>query len=156
MFKKTFTYTDFNNEERTEDFYFNLSASEITEMELGLDGGMSGIIKGIIATEDVSGIAQLFKKIILLSYGERSLDGKHFFKVDPEGHPLSRNLISSPVFDQLFLGLFKDALSVADFIKGVMPPEVVAEVEAKMAAEKDEPEGKPMAVVQEVVPVATP
>lgn len=154
MLKKTITYTDFNGEERTEDFYFNLSKSELTELELGIKDGMSGLIKQIVATEDVSGIAQIFKRIITLSYGERSADGKHFYKTDPEGYALSRNLLSSPVFDHIFMGLFTDALSVANFIKAVMPDDLVAEIDAKMKEEEDEPEARPMVVASEATPSA--
>ena len=40
MLKKTIKYTDYNGEEQTEDFYFNLSKAELTEMELSTTGGM--------------------------------------------------------------------------------------------------------------------
>ena len=40
MYKKTITYTDYNNVERTEDFWFNFSKAEIMEMEMSVDGGM--------------------------------------------------------------------------------------------------------------------
>ena len=39
MLKKTITYTDYNDVKRTEDFYFNLSKAELSEMELSVDGG---------------------------------------------------------------------------------------------------------------------
>jgi hypothetical protein len=148
MLKKTVTYKDFLGEERTEDFYFNMNKSELTELELGIEGGMSGLLKQIVVTEDINGIAQIFKKIILLSYGERSADGRYFRKVDLDGHALSNNFVGSPVFDDLFMGMFTDALSVATFIKGVMPEDVVAEMDAKLAEDKDAPEARPM-VVQE-------
>ena len=38
MFKKTITYTDFNGNERTEDFYFHLSKAELAEMDLSKAG----------------------------------------------------------------------------------------------------------------------
>ena len=44
MLKKTMTYTDFDGNERTEDFYFNLSKAEVTEMELGVTGGMTQLL----------------------------------------------------------------------------------------------------------------
>ena len=44
MLKKTITYTDYNGAERTEDFYFNLSKAEITEMEMGVKGGLTETI----------------------------------------------------------------------------------------------------------------
>ena len=36
MLKKTITYPDYNGGSRTEDFYFNLTQAEVTEMELAL------------------------------------------------------------------------------------------------------------------------
>ena len=33
MLKKTIEYVDYNGVERKEDFYFNLSKAEVTEME---------------------------------------------------------------------------------------------------------------------------
>ena len=37
MLKKTISYTDYDGNQRTEDFYFNLSKAEITEMELSME-----------------------------------------------------------------------------------------------------------------------
>ena len=39
MLKKTVLYTDYNENEREEDLYFNLSKAEIMEMELSISGG---------------------------------------------------------------------------------------------------------------------
>ena len=44
MLKKTITYTDFDDNERTEDFYFHLSKAEIAEMELSENGGLVKLI----------------------------------------------------------------------------------------------------------------
>ena len=44
MLKKTVTYTDYNGVERTEDFYFNLTKAEITEMELSTAGGFAEML----------------------------------------------------------------------------------------------------------------
>lgn len=40
MLKKTISYTDYDGNQRTEDFYFNLSMAELTEMQMGVEGGM--------------------------------------------------------------------------------------------------------------------
>lgn len=34
MLKKTIKYVDYNDEEREEDFYFNLTKAELTQMQL--------------------------------------------------------------------------------------------------------------------------
>ena len=80
MYKKVMTYTDYNGEERTEDFYFNLTKAEITEMELMTDGGLKDKIERITKAKDVPEIIKLFKELILKAYGIKSPDGKRFIK----------------------------------------------------------------------------
>ena len=81
MLKKTITYTDYDGVERTEDFYFNLSKAEIMEMDFSATGGMEKMIKKIVNTKDTKAMIEIFKDIILKSYGEKSSDGRRFIKV---------------------------------------------------------------------------
>ena len=80
MLKKTMTYKDFDDVERTEDFYFNLTKAELTELELSQDGGLVKVIEKIIAEQDSKKIVEMFKDLILKAVGEKSLDGKKFIK----------------------------------------------------------------------------
>lgn len=48
MHKETITYVDFNGTERTEDHYFNLSKTEITELEVSMPGGLAEYLMGIV------------------------------------------------------------------------------------------------------------
>ena len=52
MLKKTMTYEDYNGVPRTEDFYFNLTPAEVTEMELSVDGGLVEMINRVVAAQD--------------------------------------------------------------------------------------------------------
>ena len=80
MLKKTITYKDYNGVERTEDFYFNLSKAEAMEMELSITGGLTEMIRKIVAAQDTPTIIATFKQIILKAYGEKSPDGRRFIK----------------------------------------------------------------------------
>ena len=80
MLKRSITYTDYNGGTRTEDFYFNLTQAEVTEMELSVDGGLVEMINRIVAAQDGKQIIATFKDIILRAYGEKSPDGKRFIK----------------------------------------------------------------------------
>ena len=66
MLKKSITYTDFNGEKRTEDFYFNLSRAELTEMQMSVNGGMSEYLQKIINSQDNTEIFNTFKTISFL------------------------------------------------------------------------------------------
>ena len=87
MLKKTITYKDYNGVERTEDFYFNLSKAEAMEMELSITGGLTEMIRKIVAAQDTPTIIATFKQIILKAYGEKSPDGRRFIKSEELSKP---------------------------------------------------------------------
>ena len=65
MIKKTMTYTDYDGNQRTEDFYFNLTKAEVAEMEMSTAGGLDKMINRIIAEQDGKRIIELFKDLVL-------------------------------------------------------------------------------------------
>lgn len=118
MLKKTITYKDFDGNERTEDYMFNLSKAECMEMELSTNGGMENLIKRIISEQDNEKIVKIFKDIILKAYGVKSPDGKYFRK-SPE---ISADFASTEAYSVLFMELATDADAAAKFISAVLPP----------------------------------
>lgn len=124
MLKKTITYTDYNGVERTEDFYFNLKKSEIMEMELSTDGRLSEMIKKIIATKDIPSLMSIFKKFILNAYGEKSPDGKRFIK----SKELSESFEQTEAYSELFMELANSDKAAAEFINGLVPPDIAAQI----------------------------
>jgi len=117
MLKKTITYTDYNGLERTEDFYFNLSRAEVTEMELSVNGGMSEYVKKIVAAQDGKTIIETFKKIVLAAYGEKSLDGRRFIKT-PE---ITDSFAQTEAYVEIFMELSTDADAATKFVNGIIP-----------------------------------
>ena len=122
MLKKTIKYTDYNGETREEDFYFNLSKAEITEMELSKEGGMSEYIKKISAAQNGPELIKLFKEIITKSYGEKSLDGKRFIK----NKDLTEAFTQTEAYSELFVELASNADEAVKFINGIMPKNMTA------------------------------
>lgn len=117
MLKKTVTYVDYNGVERTEDFYFNLSKAEITEMELSVEGGLSKMLEDVVNSKDNKQIISVFKEIILKAYGEKSADGRRFVK----SKELSEEFAQTEAYSELFIELALDEKAAADFINGIMP-----------------------------------
>ena len=129
MLKKTVLYTDYNENERDEDLYFNLSKAEIMEMELSISGGLAEMIQNVVKAQDGPSIMKIFKDIILKSYGEKSPDGKRFIKSEE----LSTAFSQTEAYSVLFMELVTDANAAAEFINGIIPADV-----AKEAAKKTE------------------
>lgn len=120
MLKRTITYADYNGNERTEDFYFNLSKAEIMEMEMSTSGGLAEMIQRIVAAQDAPAIISIFKKLVLKAYGEKSPDGKRFVKSEE----ISTAFSQTEAYSQLFMELATDADAAAAFINGVVPADV--------------------------------
>lgn len=127
MIKKTITYTDYNDVERTEDFYFNLSKAEITEMQLSTVGGLSEMLKQIVATQDVPSLIKFFKELIIKSYGQKSADGRKMIK-NPE---LVEDFVQTEAFSTLYMELATDADAASAFVNGIVPKDLRQQISEK-------------------------
>lgn len=118
MLKKTITYTDYNGLERTENFYFNLTETEIMEMEVGTVGGLAEMITKVVEAKDAPAIMKTFKDLLLKAYGEKSLDGKRFEKKNGQ---LAEAFAETEAYSILFMELVTNAEKAAEFINGIVP-----------------------------------
>lgn len=117
MVVKKIKYTDFNGVEREEEFMFNLTEAEITEMELTTEGGLSDSIKKIVSAQNTPQIIETFKMLLLKSYGEKSADGRRFVKSEE----LSKEFTQTNAYSQLFMELATDDKAAVAFINGIIP-----------------------------------
>lgn len=131
MLKKTVTYTDYNGVERTEDFYFNLTKAEITEMELSTAGGFAEMLQKVVAAQDAPSIIKVFKDLVLKAYGEKSPDGKRFMKSEE----ISTAFSQTEAYSQIFMEFATDSKAAAAFVNGIVPADMQADA-AKLAAEQ--------------------
>lgn len=129
MLKKTMTYVDYNGNERTEDFYFNLTEAEIMEMEMGTAGGLSEMIQNIVKAQDAPAIIKIFKDLVLSAYGQKSLDGKRFIK----SQELKEEFAQTEAYSQLFMELATDADAAAKFVNGIIPSKLEEAAKAEQA-----------------------
>lgn len=117
MLKKTIAYTDYDGNQRTEDFYFNLTKAEVFEIEMSIEGGLTKMLEKIVATQDAKRIIEIFKDLILKAYGEKSPDGKRFIK----SQELREAFSQTEAYDILFVEMATDADAAAAFVNGIIP-----------------------------------
>ena len=117
MLKKTITYTDYDGNERTEDFYFNLTKTEVAEIELSTSGGLVKVLEKIVKEQDSKKVLELLKDIVLRAYGEKSMDGKRFIK----NQELRDGFTQTEAYSELFIELITNAEMAAAFINGIIP-----------------------------------
>ena len=117
MLKKTITYTDYDGNKRTEDFYFNISKAEFAELDMGTPGGFTAKMKVISDRKDIPAMLKTFRELIAKSYGVKSPDGRRMEKSEE----LSKEFMETEAYSELFTEIFQDVDSMANFIIGIMP-----------------------------------
>lgn len=131
MFKKTITYTDFNDEQQTQDFYFHMSKAELLALTADADSMMARIQR-IIAAKDGKSILQEFRALIRMACGVRSDDGARFIKT-PEAQGV---LMDSPAYDELLMELCTNADASAEFVRQLIPEKMQEEMRKQMGAQQ--------------------
>lgn len=117
MLKKTITYTDYEGNEQTRDFYFHLTRSEVIKMENSEIGGLTKLFGKIVQEDDRPKIIKYFDQFIALAYGEKSADGQRFVK----SKELSDAFFQCPAYDVLFMELMSDTAACTAFVNAIIP-----------------------------------
>ena len=147
MYVKSITYEDYNGNERTEDFYFNLSRAEVIKwLTQSGDYTLDQVFQRLTEKRNGREIMNIFENLIYMAYGEKSLDGRRFEKTEE----VKRNFMETEAYSKLFTELVTDAKAAASFVNAIIPRDMQEEI-AKMV--KENPEGVP-AEVRDYLPGA--
>lgn len=125
MLVKKINYVDFNGVEREEDYMFNLNKAELIKW-LTTTGGytIDVVLQKMIETQNARDMVNEFETLIMMAYGEKSLDGKLFIK----SQEVKDRFRYSPAYEALFMELIGDADKAADFFNKVCPSDLAEEV----------------------------
>lgn len=137
MIKKTISYVDFDDNERTEDHYFNFSKAELIEMEATHPGGLKQHLEAIVNSKDGRLIIKEFKQLIMNSYGVKSEDGKRFVK----NQDVLDSFTQSGAFHELFMELATNAEAAAEFVNGIIPKDLQKDLSKLVETNKTVVEG---------------
>lgn len=125
MLKKDITYHDLDGNPVTETFYFNLSKSEILEMQQSEGGAdIRDHIRALIASRDIRGVMAALRDVIRTTVGKRSDDGRRFIKT-PE---YADEFMQTGAYDELLVELMNKPGAASEFIKAVVPADLASKV----------------------------
>lgn len=125
MLKREIKYEDFNGDEVSEVFYFNISKPELIELEVEHKEGFRKMLEHIIESKDQKELIKTFKELILLAYGQKSEDAKHFVKSEK----LREEFSQSAAYNTLFIELATSDNAAITFLKGVLPKDMVKDMD---------------------------
>ena len=126
MLKKTITFTDFDGNSRTEDFYFHLNEAELTELNVSVEGGLAATLTKIVNENNQKRIWGYMKDIVVMAYGEKSADGRRFSKTQE----IKDSFVETEAFSVLLMELSRDAKAASDFVNGIIPADLRKKVDA--------------------------
>ncbi len=121
MLKREIKYTDFNDEEHVDVFYFNWTKPEIMAMQVQVEGGFGQFLQNIVETKNNKELVARFQEIILSAYGEKSEDGKRFIKSDE----ISKQFSQTAAYEVLYMELLENETAAAEFIAALVPKDML-------------------------------
>lgn len=130
MYKITETYTDYDGNERTEDFFFHVTKAEIMEMDFFEEGGLQKTMEKIMGQQNRQRLMEIFKKIVIMAYGEKSADGRRFMKSEE----IKKAFTETEAYSNIFIRLATDSKAAAEFINNIVPKDLQEEA-AKVSME---------------------
>lgn len=117
MYKKVIKYVDYEGVEREETHYFHLSPAEMIDLQASYPGGMKGYLEEAMSRQDGPVMMDLFKKLVRLSYGRKSPDGRRFMKSDE----IWTDFAETEAYVALFMELVTDESAANTFAAAVLP-----------------------------------
>lgn len=150
MLKKTINYIDYDGNERSEEYYFNLNQAEIIKwLTTTGDYTLDKVLERLATERNGKKIMEIFEELIRLSYGRKSLDGRKIEK----SKEIWEDFYYTEAYSTLFTELVTDARKAADFVNQIIPKKLADEV-AKIVSEN--PNGIPDTLKDYVDPAALP
>lgn len=121
MLKKEFTYTDYDGKTQIEVGYFNMTKAEIAAMQVKMDGKYIDYLQDLVAGNHIEKLFNIFRELVLDSYGKKSDDGKRFVKT-PE---LRADFEASIPFSDMLIDLISSGDKMSAFTKAILPADMV-------------------------------
>ena len=130
MFKTDLTYKDFLGNDVTETLRFNISEDEMLDLvreDARFDGGYLSMV---IEQKNYAQMMDIVRKLIVISYGELSSDGRTFRKTDER----ALDFLQSAAY-----GAFRDKLLEEDgffeaFLIGIFPSKFSTMIKERLAS----------------------
>lgn len=122
MITQSIKYTDYFGRERTEEFAFNLTKTEL--VKLSTSDFKDNVEKISSSQANDAAVIDLLRTLILTSYGRISMDGSRFEKSEE----LRNEFEQSAAYDALFMDLAQHPDKLQAFFSNIVPADMKSEL----------------------------
>lgn len=119
MLVKTIEYADYDGNSQKETLYFNMTKVEIAAIQVRMNGKFIDHLKSLVKDGEIEEMFVIFRDLVLDAYGEKSSDGKRFYKTKE----LRDEFEASIAFSEIFAELMSDPKKVRIFTRSILPPD---------------------------------
>lgn len=129
MFKTEIKYKDFLENDVAETLRFNISEDELLDLVREDERFDAGYLAYVVEQKDYPKMMDIVRKLIVLSYGELSDDGRYFRKSDDK----AIDFLQSAAYEAFRDSILEEPSKFEAFLLGVFPSKFSQIVQARMA-----------------------
>lgn len=133
MLKKTITYENFDGDEVTGDFFFNMTKAELVEFTASLPGNdIEAYLTQLAVSNDKAAMLRFLKDLIARSYGKRV--GDDFTKHEE----FTNSFLVSEAYSELLFSMAENLDTAIAFFNGIMPKSLMKQISQEEVKQKAE------------------
>lgn len=124
MITREITYTDYNGDEQTEKYYFDLTVPEMLELSFSSAGDIQSTLERLSNSRKVGEIFNIIQTLIFKSVGVKSDDGKRFVK----NEEVLNDFRQSRGYESFLMKMMQDTDYASKFIEQLIPQDRIQQI----------------------------
>lgn len=124
MITREITYTDYNGDEQTEKYYFDLTIPEMLELSFSSAGDIQSTLERLSNSRKVGEIFNIIQTLIFKSVGVKSDDGKRFVK----NEEVLNDFKQSRGYEAFLMKMMQDTKYASKFIEQLIPQDRIRQI----------------------------
>lgn len=124
MITREVTYVDYNGDEQTEKYYFDLTVPEMLELSFSSAGDIQSTLERLSNSRKVGEIFGIIQTLIFKSVGVKSDDGKRFIK----NEEVLNDFKQSRGYESFLMKMMQDTDYASKFIEQLIPQDRIQQI----------------------------
>lgn len=124
MITREVTYIDYNGDEQTEKYYFDLTVPEMLELSFSSAGDIQSTLERLSNSRKIGEIFSIIQTLIFKSVGVKSDDGKRFVK----NEEVLNDFKQSRGYESFLMKMMQDTDYASKFIEQLIPQDRIQQI----------------------------